>query len=400
MSLRDLLGFAARALRGHRLRTGLSLLGVAIGVAAVVTLTALGEGARLYVIGQFASIGTNLLIVVPGRTETTGGMPGMGGVPNDLTLEDARAVLRGVPEIDKAAPIVMGTETVAFGERRRQVALVGATHEMLEVRRLGIASGRFLPPLEWDRSSPVAVLGQKSAAELFPGRDPVGQIVRVGDWRMRVIGVLAPRGQQLGVDMDDVAIVPVATAMKMLNRRSLFRLLLQVRAHGDLDRARDRVVRLIAERHGEEDVTGITQDAVLGAFTSILGALTLALAGIASVSLAVAGVGIMNVMLVSVSERTREIGLLKALGAGRRQILLAFLAEAMLLSTAGGLLGLLAGWLAVRVLVAVYPALPATPPPWAVAAAFSLSVAVGALFGVLPARRATRLDPVAALSGR
>jgi putative ABC transport system permease protein len=135
----------------------------------------------------------------------------------------------------------MGTETVAFGERRRQVALVGATHEMLEVRRLGIASGRFLPPLEWDRSSPVAVLGQKSAAELFPGRDPVGQIVRVGDWRMRVVGVLTSRGQQLGVDMDDVAIVPVATAMKMLNRRSLFRLLLQVRAHGDLDRARDRV---------------------------------------------------------------------------------------------------------------------------------------------------------------
>ena len=400
MSLRDLLGFATRALRGHRLRTGLSLLGVAIGVAAVVTLTALGEGARLYVIGQFASVGTNLLIVVPGRTETTGGMPGMGGVPNDLTLEDARAVLRGVPEIEKAAPLVMGTETVAFGERRRQVALVGGTHEMLEVRRLGVASGRFLPPLEWDRSSPVAVLGQKSAAELFPGRDPVGQIVRVGDWRMRVIGVLASRGQQLGVDMDDVAIVPVATAMKMLNRRSLFRLLLQVRTHADLDRAKERVVRLIAERHGEEDVTGITQDAVLGAFTSILGALTLALAGIASVSLAVAGVGIMNVMLVSVSERTREIGLLKALGAGRRQILLAFLAEAVLLSTAGGLLGLLVGWLAVRALVVVYPALPATPPPWAVLAALVVSVSVGLVFGVLPARRATRLDPVAALSGR
>jgi len=400
VSLRDLLSFAARALRGHRLRTGLSLLGVAIGVAAVVTLTALGEGARRYVIGQFASIGTNLVIVVPGKTETTGGMPGMGGVPNDLTLEDARAVLRGVPEVEKAAPMVMGTETVAFGERRRQVALAGGTHEMLEVRRLGIASGRFLPPLEWDRSSPVAVLGQKSAAELFPGRDPVGEIIRVGDWRMRVIGVLAPRGQQLGVDMDDVVIVPVTTAMKMLNRRSLFRLLLQVRTHADLDRARERVVRLIAERHGEEDVTAITQDAVIGALSSILGALTLALAGIASVSLAVAGVGIMNVMLVSVSERTREIGLLKALGAGRRQILLAFLAEAVLLSTAGGLLGLLVGWLAVRLLVAVYPALPATPPPWAVVAAFSLSVAVGALFGVLPARRATRLDPVAALSGR
>ena len=400
MSLRDLVGFAARALRGHRLRTGLSLLGVAIGVAAVVTLTALGEGARRYVIGQFASIGTNLVIVVPGKTETTGGMPGMGGAPNDLTLEDARALLRGVPEIEKAAPMVMGTETVAFQERQRQVGLIGSTHEALEVRRLAVASGRFLPPLEWDRSAPVAVLGQTAARELFPGQDPVGQIVRVGAWRMRVIGVLAPRGQQLGVNMDDVVIVPVATAMKMLNRRSLFRLLLQVHAHTGLDRARQSVVRLITERHGEEDVTAITQDAVLGAFTSILGALTLALAGIASVSLVVAGVGIMNVMLVSVSERTREIGLLKALGAGRRQILLAFLAEAVLLSSAGGALGLLVGWLAVRLLVAFYPALPATPPPWAVVAAFSLSVAVGGLFGVLPARRATRLDPVAALSGR
>jgi putative ABC transport system permease protein len=400
LSLRDLLGFATRALRGHRLRTGMSLLGVAIGVAAVVTLTALGEGARLYVVGQFASIGTNLLVVVPGKTETTGGMPGLGGVPNDLTLEDARAVLRGVPEIDRAAPMVIGTETVVFQERRRQMALFGATQEALEVRRLSVASGRFLPPLEWDRSSPVAVLGQTAARELFPGRDPVGEIVRVGDWRMRVIGVLAPRGLQMGLDMDDVTVVPVATAMKMLNRRSIFRLLLQVRTHADLDRARERVVHLIAERHGEEDVTVITQDAVLGALTSILDALTLALAGIASVSLAVAGVGIMNVMLVSVSERTREIGLLKALGAGRRQILLAFLAEATLLSSAGGVLGLLVGWLAVRLLVALYPALPATPPPWAVVAAFSLSVAVGGVFGVLPARRATRLDPVAALSGR
>ena len=400
MSFRDLLGFAARALRGHRLRTGMSLLGVAIGVAAVVALTALGEGARRYVVGEFASIGTNLVIVVPGKTETTGAMPGIGGVPNDLTLEDARAILRGVPEIDKAAPMVMGTETVAFEERQRQMGLFGSTHEALEVRRLAVASGRFLPPLDWDRSSPVAVLGATAAHELFPGRDPLGEIVRVGDWRMRVIGVLAPRGQQLGVDMDDVTIVPVAAAMKMLNRRSLFRLLLQVRAHTDLDRAKERALRVIAERHGEEDVTAITQDAVLGALTSILGALTLALAGIASVSLAVAGVGIMNVMLVSVSERTREVGLLKALGAGRRQILAVFLAEAVLISSTGGLLGLALGWLAVRGFVALYPALPATPPPWAVVAAFSLSVAVGAVFGVLPARRATRLDPVAALAGR
>ena len=396
----DVLGFAVRALRGHRLRTALSLLGVAIGVAAVVTLTALGEGARRYVLGQFAAVGTNMVIVLPGKTETTGGMPGFGGVPHDLTLEDARAVVRGVREADKVAPMVVGTETVAFGERRRQVALFGSTHEALEVRRLGVAHGRFLPPLAWDRGAPIAVLGSKLAQELFPATDPVGQVVRVGDWRMRVIGVLEPRGQQLGVNMDDVVVVPVATAMKMLNRTGLFRLVIQVRSHADLERAKSNVVRLLSERHGEEDVTVITQDAVISAFSSILGALTMALGGIAAVSLAVAGVGIMNVMLVSVSERTREVGLLKAIGAGRGQILAAFLTEAILISSAGGLLGLALGWAAVLVLVAVYPALPASPPLWAVIAAFSLAVAVGAVFGVLPARRATRLDPVAALAGR
>ena len=396
----DVLGFALGALRGHRLRTALSLLGVAIGVAAVVTLTALGEGARRYVLAQFASVGTNMIVVLPGKSETTGAMPGIGGVPNDVTLDDAEAVRRGVREVDKVAPMVVGTETVAYGERQRQVALAGATHEMLEVRRLGIAHGRFLPPLAWDRGAPIAVVGTKLAQELFPGTDPVGQVVRVGDWRMRVIGVLEPRGQQLGLDMDDVVIVPVATAMKMLNRSGLFRLLIQVRSYADIERAKEAVVRLLSERHGEEDVTVITQDAVISAFGSILGALTMALGGIAAVSLAVAGVGIMNVMLVSVSERTREVGLLKALGAGPRQILAAFLAEAILISSAGGLLGLALGWAAVLGIVAVYPALPASPPLWAVAAAFSLSVGVGAVFGVLPARRATRLDPVTALAGR
>jgi putative ABC transport system permease protein len=272
---------------------------------------------------------------------------------------------------------------------------------MLELRHLSMSRGEFLPPLEWDRGSPVAVLGATSARELFQGgEDPIGQVVRVADWRMRVIGVLAPRGMQMGLDMDDVVVVPVATAMKMLNRPSLFRILVQARSHADLDRTKEGVRRILTERHGEEDVTVITQDAVLTAFSSILNALTLALAGIASISLAVAGVGIMNVMLVSVSERTREVGLLKALGAGGDQILAAFLTEAVLISTSGGLLGLLVGWVSVRVLVALFPALPATPPHWAVAAAFLLSVAVGAVFGVLPARRATRLDPVLALAGR
>ena len=400
MRTRDLLRFSVSALGGHRLRTGLSLLGVAIGVAAVITLTALGEGARLYVTNQFASLGTNLLIVLPGRTETTGGMPVPGGVPHDLSVDDARAIVRGIPEIDRVAPLAMGTESVAHGQRRRQVAVLGATHEMLEVRRLRLSRGAYLPESEWSRGSSVAVLGTLAAEELFPGQDPVGEIIRIGDWRMRVIGVMAPRGVQLGVNMDDVVHVPVATAMQMLNRRSLFRILIQTHDRAELDAARGKVVRLLTARHGEEDITCLTQDAVLSAFSAILDALTLALSAIAAISLSVAGIGIMNVMLVSVAERTSEVGLLKALGAGKGQILAAFLAEAVMLSTAGGLVGLAAGWGAVRTLTAVYPDLPARPPAWAVGAALALSMAVGVAFGVLPARRATRLDPVAALSRR
>jgi putative ABC transport system permease protein len=200
----------------------MSLLGVAIGVAAVVTLTALGEGARRYVVGQFASIGTNLVIVVPGSTETTGGMPGMGGVPNDLTLEDARALLRGVPEIEKAAPMVIGTETVVFQERQRQMALIGATHEALEVRRLSVASGRFLPTLEWDRSSrsPCSANGCRALPGRTGRRDrPGGRLADARDRR-------PAWGLQLGVDMDDVRRTR-GHHMKMLNRRSIFRLLLR-----------------------------------------------------------------------------------------------------------------------------------------------------------------------------
>ncbi len=395
----DLAELALPALLRHRLRTGLSLLGVAIGVAAVVSLTALGEGARRYVTGQFAALGSNLLVMLPGKTETTGVVPHLGGVPNDLTLDDARALAR-LPEVRLVAPIAIGNETVEYRERSRQVTVIGATHELLEARELSVGQGQFLPPGEMERGAPMIVLGAKLADELFPGERPVGRVVRVGAWRMRVVGVLARRGTQIGLNMDDVAILPVATAMRMLNRSSLFRVLMRTHAHEGLDRVCDRAVALIAERHDEEDVTCITQDSVVAGLSSILTALTLALGGIAAVSLAVAGIGIMNLMLVSVAERRTEVGLVKALGAANRQVLAVFLTEAVLIALAGGLLGLAIAWAAIRVLVAFYPAFPAAAPPWALAAALGLSVGVGALFGVLPARRAARLDPVVALSGR
>lgn len=395
----DLLRFSTGSLRRHGLRTTLSLVGVMIGVMAVVILTALGDGARKYVVDQFAGLGTNLLIVIPGKTETTGSF-GVGGVPNDLTLEDAQAIERGLLEIRQVAPVTVGTEEVSAGERSRQIAVLGTVRKYQEILDLAVARGEFLPAGEMFRGSSVVVLGSKTARELFAGEDPLGAIVRIGAWRMRVIGVLAQQGVNLGVDFDDVAIIPVQTGMRMLNRRSLFRIICQVVAQADLDATKEKVLALLEDRHGEDDVTVFTQDALVSTFASILDAVTLAVAAIAAISLSVAGIGIMNVMLVSVSERTREIGLLKAIGASNAQILTAFLTEAVFLSALGGLVGLSLGWGSVRLLVQLYPALPASPPAWAVAASLGLSVGVGAVFGLLPARRATRLDPVAALSGR
>lgn len=394
----DVVGFAVGALRGHRLRTALSVAGVAVGTASVVCLTALGEGARRYVTEEFALLGSNLLIVLPGKVETSGAAP-WGGVVHDLTIEDYLAVAR-LPHVRQAAPLSVATETVKAGERSRAVPVLGTTAEFQRVRRLVVAAGEFLPPGDPTRGGSEAVIGPKVARELFPAGNPLGQVVRIGSSRFRVVGVLAPRGRSLGFDLDDVVFIPVRTAMRIFNRSSLFRVLLEARAPTEMAATRREVVALLTDRHRAEDVTVITQDAVLAAFSSILEALTLALVGIASVSLSVAGVGIMNVMLVSVTERRAEIGLLKALGARDRQILAAFLVEAVLLALAGGAFGLAAGAMAVHVFTRLYPSFPATPPLWAVLLVAAMSLSVGGGFGAWPARRATRLDPVAALAGR
>jgi putative ABC transport system permease protein len=401
MSVGDLFGFSGGALRGHRLRSGLSLLGVAIGVGSVILLTSLGEGARLYVTGEFASLGSNLIILMPGKTETTGAMPLMGGVPRDLTLEDMEALVRQVPSIRRAAPLVVGEAPARFGARQRDITVAGTTAEFKEVRLLEIGAGRYLPPGDPQHGQRVCVVGAKISQELFEGANPLGEWLRLGEERYRVIGVMAPRGTSLGMDLDEVVHVPVWRAMKMFNRTTLFRVLAEVNSFGEVDAARDAAAALIKERHeGFEDVTVLTQDSVMSTFSSILAALTAALGGIAAISLSVAGVGIMNVMLVSVSERVPEIGLLKALGATRGQILVVFLTEASILSTLGGLAGLGLGFAGSWLITYMWPAFPAQPPAWAVAGAVAMAVLVGVTFGLLPARRASRLDPVAALAGR
>ncbi len=401
MSPLDLLRFSAGALRGHRLRTGLSLLGVAIGVASVILLTSLGEGARLYVTGEFSSMGSNLLIVLPGKTETTGGPPVLGGSANDVTLADADALARRIPTVRNVAPLIAGTATARAGERAREVVVAGTTPAMRQVRKIRLRTGAYLPEGDAERSARVAVLGTKVADELFPGRSPLGELVRIGDERYRVIGVMAPRGVSMGENLDEIVHIPVAAAMKLFNRRGLFRVVVEATSFEAVEATKAAMLKVFVERHdGVEDVTVLTQDAVMAAFSRILTILTAALGGIAAVSLSVAGIGIMNVMLVSVSERVREIGLLKAVGVTRGQVLAAFLVEAVILSASGGLVGLAVGFLSGRVLKTVYPAFPIHAPGWAVAGALALSAVVGVAFGALPARRAAGLDPVAALARR
>jgi len=400
MSTVDLFRFAWQALTQNRRRSGLSLLGVVIGVVAVVSLTAIGEGALRFVTDQFVSLGTSIVIVAPGKNETTGGIPmGVGGVPNDLTLQDTIAVERRVQSVRVAVPVSFSTDSIDYAERSRMVTIVGVSSEFKRLQRLEMASGSFLPKSHRDRGAAVVVLGRTVARELFGIENPLGATVRIGGWRMRVIGVLAESGTQLGMQIDDNVFVPTATGMRMANKSSVSRIMLELFPKADPELAIEEVKALLIERHDEEDFTCISQDAVMNSLSSILRMLTLAVAGIAAISLAVAGIGIMNVMLVSVSERTGEVGLLKALGANERQILAIFLVEAALLSTAGGVVGLVLGTAIVMLGNSFYPAVEIVTPLWAIGAVMLLSIGTGVVFGVLPAWRAAGLDPVAALQG-
>jgi putative ABC transport system permease protein len=390
-----------QSLRGHRVRTTLSLGAVAIGVVAVVLLTSLGEGARAYVRREFLSLGTNLLIVLPGRTETSGvAGAGISVATHDLTLQDVAALER-LPSVRRAAPLTVGRATVRAGVRTRDVLIVGTTAEYRDIRGIALGAGTYLPAKGTGVEPPICVLGATVARELFAAANPLGQVLRVGEQRCHVVGVTVSRGTSLGMDMDDMVTIPVRRHMRIFDLRSVFRVIIEAQDAGDLPALRQRVVQELTARHrGEEDVTVLTQDAMLDAFGNIIGVLTLLLAGLGSISLMVAGIGVMNVMLVTVSERTREIGLLKALGASRVQVLECFLAEAALLASLGGIVGLAVAYALTIVLGVLYPAFPFTPPAWAAVAALTVSLVIGLVFGGWPARRASMLDPVAALNRR
>lgn len=402
MRPRDITVFAAQAARATPLRTGLMMLAMAIGVAAVVLLTALGDGARRYVVREFAALGNSLIIVLPGRTETGGVGAGsfITNTPRDLTVEDAAALLRA-GSVSRVAPLVLGNSEMAFGGRLREVLVIGTTTAFADIRNFTLAQGRFLPEEDWQHGSAVAVIGATLRSELFGAEPAPGKMIRVGDRRYRVVGVLAASGSGLGMNADELVIIPVASAQAMFNTAGLFRIFVEARDRAAVPAAKQQVTSILKARHnGEEDVTLITQDAVLGTFDRILGALTLAVAGIAAISLAVAGILVMNVMLVAITQRTAEIGLLKALGATGRGIRWLFLTEAAILSVAGAMAGLLLGHLGAWGLRLTFPQLPAYPPDWAILAGLGTAIVTGVLFGVMPARRAAGLDPVDALAKR
>ncbi|MBU0689644.1 MAG: ABC transporter permease [Gammaproteobacteria bacterium] len=402
MRLADTLRFATGSLRGSPTRTLLMMLAMSIGVAAVVVLTALGEGARRYVVNQFASLGTNLVIVLPGRTETSGVGPGLmsGQTPREITLDDAQALLRS-RAIKRFAPLTVGSASLSRGALNREVVVLGSTSELLAVRHMEIAVGRFLPEGDIHDTASVCVLGNQMKRELFGNEQAVGQWVRLGDRRFRVIGVMASQGESMGMRTDELVIIPVASSHQLFNNSGLFRILIEAKNRDAIEQVTKDAESILAERHsGERDVTVITQDAVLQTFDRILGALTMAVGGIAAISLAVAGVLIMNVMLIAVAQRVKEIGLLKALGAPGKQIRQLFFAEAALLSAIGSIAGLALGYAGSFIIGQVYPSLPVSPPWWAVIAATATALGTGILFSVWPARRAARLDPVAALAGK
>lgn len=395
----DTLGYSWQSLRSYPARTLLMLAAMSIGVASVMLLTALGEGARRYVHDEFSSLGSNLVIVLPGRNETAGsGLPAMlGATPRDLTLEDARA-LRRHPAIVRIAPINVGAVQASWQSRKRDITLLGSTRDLLKLRRWQLAAGQFLPEMDWDRATPVCVVGKKIRDEIFGPGAAIGQWLRLGQNRYRVIGVMATEGRTIGIDVEETVIIPVASAQALLNTPSLFRILIEARSRAEIPTVIDFVGDTIRKRHhGEEDVTVITQDAVLQTFDNILSTLTYAVGGIAAVSLIVAGILIMNVMLVAVTQRTAEIGLLKALGASRRQILRLVLSEALLLALLGALAGLAIGFAGSWGIRQAFPELQVYPPAWALAASLLVALSTSLLFSLLPASRAARLDPVRAL---
>ena len=392
----DLISLSYRKLISHKLRSSLTALGLIIGIAAVVILTSIGRGIHNFVLAEFTQFGTHLVGVHPGKTNTFGISGSTISTVRPLTLADADSIGK-LENIIATDPLVQGNARIEAGAKQRRTNVLGVGSAVPVVWKIKVAAGRFLPAGEQGSPRAFAVLGDKLATELFAATNPLGQRIRIGSDRYRVIGVMEKKGQMLGFDMDDTIYIPVAKALDLFDRESLMEIHILYRSTASIKQVEKAVKNLLIARHGMEDFTLVTQNQMLEKMDSILNILTLAVAALGSVSLLVGSVGILTIMTIAVSERISEIGLLRALGAERRTIFQLFLSEALALSMAGGLCGVLLGMSIVQILDIALPALPVQM-AWAyIAMAFMVSLLIGIIAGVVPAMKAARLEPLEAL---
>ncbi len=397
MRFRDGIRLALRAITAQRLRSFLTLLGISVGIAAVILLTSIGEGIHRFVLAEFTQFGTNVIDVVPGKVKTSG--PAPTGIPTSvrpLTLDDARA-LAHLPGVEALSPVVWGNSEVGGNGRLRRTTVYGVNAAMIKVFSVKVGSGQFLPEEEADTARAFVVLGPKLKAELFGAANPLGARVRIGSMQFRVIGVLEAKGQVLGVDLDDTAYIPAARALELYNRDGLMEIHLTYAEDMPPAGVAEAIKTVLKARHGREDFTITTQQDMLRTLSSILDILTMAVGALGGISLLVGGVGIVTIMTIAVTERTGEIGLMVALGARRRTILAIFLGEAVALSAVGGVLGLFLGMSLAQLIHILLPALPVHTPLGFVFLAEAVAICIGLIAGVLPARRAATLNAVEAL---
>ncbi len=396
MLLPDLLRLTSSSFLAYRMRSFLTGLGIAIGIMAVILLTSIGEGLHQFVLTEFSQFGTNLIAIQPGKSQTQGGSVGIFGSVRTISIEDAMA-LRHLPDIEYVNPSVTGNAELRYEGKTRRSTVFGSGHDLPRVMMSSVALGDFLPDDNPTQPRALAVLGSKVRSELYGERNPLGSYIRIGGQRYRVVGVMESKGQMMGFDLDDTVFIPAARTLEMFNRPGLMEIQVSYRPSADLDRVLRSITALLKERHGREDFTLIPQEQALEVLSSVLDVITFAVGALGGISLLVGGVGILTIMTMAVTERTAEIGLLRALGARESQVLILFLGEAMMLSALGGLAGLGLGVGIAQGLHWLFPALPVhTPWMFAVIAEIS-AVSIGMIAGVMPARSAARLDPVEAL---
>ena len=397
MLLIDAIRLALRAIAAQRLRSFLTLLGIAVGISAVILLTSIGEGIHRFVLAEFTQFGTNIASISPGKVKTSG--PAPTGIPSSvrpLSLDDARMLAR-VPHVNGMTATVWGNSEVGANGRLRRTTVNGVGADMARIYRIKVQSGQFLPDEELENARAFVVLGARLKSELFGASNPLGARVRVGNLQFRVIGVLEPKGQFLGVDLDDAAYIPTARALELYNRDGLMKIDVAYDEGVPAEQVVAAIKNQLIARHGREDFTITTQEDMLRTLSNILDILTMAVGALGSISLLVGGVGIVTIMTIAVRERTGEIGLLVALGAPRRTVLALFLGEAVALSALGGVIGLVLGMGLAQLIHMAVPALPVHTPLSFVLLAEGVAITIGLLAGVLPARSAARLDPVEAL---